>query len=66
MEKNTEHEKAKDEENPSEQAIWWTIRYLDPDVKDEATDGGLIITITSLAVFVIVYAVVAVLYSRGW
>jgi hypothetical protein len=65
MEKNTEHEKAKDE-NLSDQQIWWTIRYLDPDVKDEPLDGGLIITITSLAIFVIVYAVVAVLYSRGW
>ena len=61
MEKNTEHKKAKDEETPSDQEIWWTIRYLDPDVK--ATDGGVIITL--LALFAIVCVVVAVLYSRG-
>ena len=63
MEKNTEHKKAKDEETVSDQEIWWTIRYLDPDLKDKATDGGVIITL--LAIFAIVCAVVAVLYSRG-
>lgn len=63
MEKNTEHKRAKDEETLSDQEIQWTIRYLDPDVKDKATDGGVIITL--LALFAIVCAVVAVLYSRG-
>jgi hypothetical protein len=63
MEKNTEHKNAKDEETVSHQEIWWTIRYLDPDLKDKATDGGVIITL--LAIFAIVCAVVAVLYSRG-
>jgi hypothetical protein len=63
MEKNTEHKKAKDEETLSDQEIRWTIRYLDPDVKDKATDGGVIITL--LALFAIVCVVVAVLYSRG-
>jgi hypothetical protein len=63
MEKNTEHKKAKDEETLSDQEIWWTIRYLDPDAKDQATDGGVIITL--LALFAIVCVVVAVLYSRG-
>ena len=65
MEKNTEHKKAKDEETLSDQEIRWTIRYLDPDVKDKATDGEVIITITLLALFAIVCVVVAVLYSRG-
>jgi|GEM_PF-4747354 len=65
MEKNTEHKKAKDEETLSDQEIRWTIRYLDPDAKDKATDGGVIITITLLALFAIVCVVVAVLYSRG-
>ena len=63
MEKNTEHKKAKDEETLSDQEIWWTIRYLDPDAKDQATDGGVIITL--LALFAIVCVVVAVRYSRG-
>ena len=63
MEKNTKHKKAKDEETVSGQEIWWTIRYLDPDLKDKATDGGVIITL--LAIFAIVCAVVAVLYGRG-
>jgi len=63
MEKNTEHKNAKDEETVSDQEIWWTIRYLDPDLKDKATDAGVIITL--LAIFAIVCAVVAVLYSRG-
>jgi len=63
MEKNTEHKNAKDEDTVSDQEIWWTIRYLDPDLKDKATDGGVIITL--LAIFAIVCAVVAVLYSRG-
>jgi len=58
MEKNTEYKKAKDEETLSDQEIRWTIRYLDPDVKDKATDGGVIITL--LAVFAIVCVVVAV------
>ena len=44
MEKNTEHKKAKDEETLSDQEIRWTIRYLDPDIKDKAPDGGVIIT----------------------
>jgi hypothetical protein len=67
MEKNTEHKKAKDEETLSDQEIWWTIRYLDPDVdvKDEGTDGGVITTITLLALVAIVCVVMAVLYSRG-
>jgi hypothetical protein len=64
MEKNAAHKKAKDEETHSDQEIWWTIRYLDPDVKDKATDGRLTI-ITLLALFAIVCAAVAVLYSRG-
>jgi hypothetical protein len=34
MEKNTEHKRAKDDETLSDQKIWWTIRYLDLDVKD--------------------------------
>jgi len=63
MEKNTEHKRAKDEETLSDQEIWWTIRYLDPDLKDKSTDGGVIITL--LAIFAIVCVVVAVLYSRG-
>jgi hypothetical protein len=63
MEKNTEHKKAKDEETLSDQEIWQTIRYLDPDLKDKATDGGVIITL--LALFAIVCVVVAVFYSRG-
>ena len=63
MEKNTEHKNAKDEDTVSEQEIWWTIRYLDPDQKNKATDGGVIITL--LAIFAIVSAVVAALYSRG-
>jgi hypothetical protein len=63
MEKNTEHKKAKDEETLSGPEIWCTIRYLDPEVKDKATDGG--VTITLLAFFAIVCAVVAALYSRG-
>ena len=63
MEKNTEHKKAKDEETLSDDEIRCSIRYLDLDVKDEATDGG--VTITLLAFFAIVCAVVAVLYSRG-
>jgi hypothetical protein len=63
MEKNTEHQKAKDEETLSDQEIRWIIRYLDPDVEDKATDGGVIITV--LALFAIVCVVVAVLYSRG-
>jgi len=63
MEKNTDGKQAKDEETVSDQEIWWTIRYLDPDLKDKATDGGVILTL--LALFAIVCAVVAVLYSRG-
>jgi hypothetical protein len=63
MEKNTEHKKAGDEETLSAQEIWWTIRYLDPDLKDTATDGGVIVTL--LALFAIVCIVVAVLYGRG-
>jgi hypothetical protein len=63
MEKNTEHKRAKDEETLSDQEIWWTIRYLDPDLKDKSTDGGVIIPL--LAIFAIVCVVVAVLYSRG-
>jgi hypothetical protein len=63
MEKNTDGKQAKDEETVSDQEIWWTIRYLDPDLKDKASDGGVIITL--LAIFAIVCAVVAALYSRG-
>jgi hypothetical protein len=63
MEKNTEQKKAKDEESASDQEILWTIRYLDPDLKDKATDGGVIITL--LVIFAIVCVVVAVLHSRG-
>jgi hypothetical protein len=63
MAKNTGDKQAKDEETISDQEIWWIIRYLDPDAKDEASDRGVIIT--SLALFAIVCVVVAVLYSRG-
>jgi hypothetical protein len=63
MEKNAEHKKEKDEETLSDEEVWWTIRYLDPDVKDKADDGGVIITL--LALFAIICVVVAVLYSRG-
>jgi len=63
MEKNTDDKQAKDEETVSDQEIWWTIRYLDPDLKDKASDGGVIIAL--LAIFAIVCAVVAALYSRG-
>lgn len=63
MEKNTEHTKAKDEETVSDQEILWAIRYLDPDLKDKATDGGVVITL--LAIFAIICVVVAVLHSRG-
>jgi hypothetical protein len=63
MAKNIEHKKAKDEETPSDQETWWTIRYLDPDVKDKASDNGVIITV--LALFAVVCVVVALLYSRG-
>jgi hypothetical protein len=63
MEKNTGDKQAKDEEIISDQEIWQTIRYLDPDAKDEASGREVIIPL--LAVFAIVCAVVAVLYSRG-
>jgi type IV secretory pathway component VirB8 len=63
MEKNSEHKKAKDEETLSDQEIWSTIRYLDPEVKDKAAAGGLIIAL--LALFAIVGVVVGVLYSCG-
>jgi len=65
MEKDTEHREAKDEETPSDQEIWWTIRYLDSDLKDRATDGGVTVTIALLALAAIVCVVVAVLNSRG-
>ena len=63
MEKNTGDKQAKDEESISSREIWWTIRYLDPDVKDEASDRAAIIPL--LALFATVCVVVAVLYSRG-
>ena len=65
MEKNSEHKRAKNEETLSDQEILWTIRYLDPDQKDKATDGGVIITIILLALVAIVCLVVALVYSRG-
>lgn len=63
MARNTGDKQPKDEETISEQEIWWTIRYLDPDVKDEASDRGVIITL--LALLTIVCVIVVVLYSRG-
>jgi hypothetical protein len=63
MEKNSGNKQAKDEETISDQEIWWAIRYLDPDVNDEASDRGVIISL--LALFAIVCIVVAVIYSRG-
>lgn len=45
MAKNIVHKKAKHEESLSDQEIWWTIRYLDPDVKRKACDSGVIITV---------------------
>ena len=38
MEKKAAHKKARDEQTPSDQEIWWTIRYLDPDDKDKNKD----------------------------
>jgi hypothetical protein len=63
MGKNTGDKQAKNEEIISDEEIWRTIRYLDPDVKDEASDTAVIIPL--LALFAIVCVVVAVLYSRG-
>jgi len=63
MAKHVEHKKAKDEESLSDQEIWWTIGYLDPDVKRKACDSGVIITV--LIIFSIVCIAVALLYSRG-
>ena len=65
IEENIEHKKAKDEETLSDQEICRSIRYLDPDVKDKATDGGVITGITLLALAALVCVVIAVLYSRG-
>src|SRR5258708_16504952 len=61
MEKNTEHKRAKDEETLSDQEIWWTIRYLDPDLKDKLTDGGVIITF--LGIFVLFCVLFDVLFT---
>jgi hypothetical protein len=63
MARNTDDKQAKDEETISEQEIWWTIRYLDPDLKNKASDRWVIITL--LALLTIVCVVVAVLNSRG-
>src|SRR5260370_5625013 len=63
MAKNIAHKKAKDEETLSNQEIWRTILYLDPAVKRKTWASGVIITL--LALFSIVCAVVALLYSRG-
>jgi hypothetical protein len=63
MARNTGDKQPKDEETISEQEIWWTIRYLDPDVKDETSDRGVIITL--LALLIMVCVVVVVLYSCG-
>jgi len=61
MEKHIEHKKAKDEQSLSDREIWWTIRYLDQDIK--RSDSVVIITV--LAILSIVGVVVALLYSRG-
>jgi hypothetical protein len=63
MKRDTEHKNAQDEEILSDQEIWWTIRYLDPDVKDKAANGAVIVTLLALVATVCI--VVAVLYSRG-
>jgi hypothetical protein len=60
---NIEHKKAKDEWTLLDQEIWCTIRYLDPDVKDKASDSGVIVTL--LAVVAMICAVVVLLHSRG-
>ena len=61
MGKNIEHKKATDEQDLSDQEIWWKIRYLDPDTK--RSDSVVIITV--LAILAIVGIVVALLYGRG-
>jgi len=61
MGNNIEHKKATNEQGPSDQEIWWKIRYLDPDIK--RSDSVVIINV--LAILAIVGVVVALLYSRG-
>jgi hypothetical protein len=61
MGKHIQHKKETDEQGLSEQEIWWTIRYLDPDTK--RSDSLVIITV--LTILSIVGIVVALLYGRG-
>jgi hypothetical protein len=46
--------KNNDEENLSEQEIWSTIRYLDPDTKAKASD--IAVSATLIAIFSICLA----------
>jgi hypothetical protein len=41
-----QQKKVNDEETVSDQEIWSTIRYLDPDTKTKASDIVAIVTLT--------------------
>jgi hypothetical protein len=61
MEKHIEQNKAKNEQSPSDQEIWWKIRYLDPDIKRSDS----VVIITTLAILSMVGVALALLYGRG-
>jgi hypothetical protein len=62
VEKNTEQKKKNHEETVSDQEIWWTIRYLDPDKKGTAHNIAVIVT---LAVIFSICLACIVLHFRG-
>ena len=63
VEKNIEQNKQNDEETISDQEIWSTIRYLDPDTKIKASN--IAVTSTLLAIFSLVCIVCVLLHLRG-
>ena len=63
MARNTEQKKASDQETISDQEIWSSIRYLDPDAKKDTSDIAVFITLIDL--FCIVCIVCVLLHLSG-
>jgi hypothetical protein len=58
-----ERQRTKSEETISNNEIWRAIRYLDPNIKREASDIAVLIIL--LAIFLIVGIVCVLLHLRG-